>query len=152
AIPATEVIAPHLGHRFPHFLPDGRHFLFFAYGPPESQGVYVGSLDSKESKRLLDVDSAAVFAPPDYVFFQRQGAILAQRINLKSFETIGDPLPVARETVIEPGTVGSVALSAAATGAVAYRANAAERQLVWLDRSGRPMGVLGGPDRGQPSD
>ena len=29
-VPATKVTAPHLGHRFPHFLPDGRRFLFFA--------------------------------------------------------------------------------------------------------------------------
>jgi hypothetical protein len=38
----TEVKAPDLGHRYPHFLPDGRHFLYFAGGPPESQGVQRG--------------------------------------------------------------------------------------------------------------
>jgi Tol biopolymer transport system component len=34
-------------------------------------------------------------------------------------------------------------------GPVAYRASAEERQLIWLDRSGRQIGTLGGPDAAQ---
>ena len=93
AMAATTVTAPHLGHRYPQFLPDGRHFLFFAFGPPESQGVYVGSLDAMTTTRLLDADSAPVFAPPDYVLFARQGAVLAQQIDLETLQTVGEPLP-----------------------------------------------------------
>ena len=152
AVAATEVKAPHLGHRYPRFLPDGRHFLYFGYGPPESQGVYVGSLDSKETTRLVDAESAPIFAPPDYVLFARQGAVLAQRVNLDTLQTIGDPVPVARQVATPPGTVASVALSAAAAGTVAYRANPGERQLRWVDRSGRPSGVLGAPDSTQPGE
>jgi dipeptidyl aminopeptidase/acylaminoacyl peptidase len=46
--------------------------------------------------------------------------------------------------------VASVALSASAAGPVAYRPTAGERQLRWVDRSGRQVGVLGGPDSAQP--
>ncbi len=151
AVAATEVKAPHLGHRYPRFLPDGRHFLYFAYGPPESQGVYVGSLDSKETTRLVDAESAPIFAPPDYVLFARQGAVLAQRVNLDTLQTLGDPVPVARQVATPSGTVASVALSAAAAGTLAYRANPGERQLRWVDRSGRSIGVLGAPDSAQPT-
>ena len=66
AVPATEVNAPHVGHRYPQFLPDGQHFLFFAFGPPESLGIYVGSLDSTKTTRVIEAESAPVFAPPDY--------------------------------------------------------------------------------------
>ena len=44
-------------HRFPSFLPDGRHFLYMRLGKPEFTGIYLGSLDAKPqqeaSKRLL---------------------------------------------------------------------------------------------------
>jgi hypothetical protein len=38
--------------RFPSFLPDGRHFLFF--GPPGT--VRIGSLDSEDASVLLNAD------------------------------------------------------------------------------------------------
>ena len=151
AIAATEVTAPHLGHRYPQFLPDGQHFLFFAFGPPDSQGIYVGSLDSMKATRLLDAESAPIFAPPNYVLFARQGAVLAQQIDLDTLQTVGDPLPVARQVATPQGTVGSVALSAAPAGPIAYRADAGDRQLRWVDRAGRQIAVLGGPDPGDPT-
>ena len=73
-------------------------------------------------------------------------------MNLDTLQTIGDPVPVARQVATPPGTVASVALSAAAAGTVAYRANPGERQLRWVDRSGRPIGVLGAPDSTQPRE
>ena len=151
AVAATEVTAPHRGHRYPQFLPDGQHFLFFAFGPPESQGIYVGALDSTKATRLLDADSAPIFAPPDYVLFARQGAVLAQQIDLDARQPVGDPLPVARQVATPQGTVGSVALSAAPAGPIAYRADGGERQLRWVDRTGRQIAVLGGPDPGDPT-
>lgn len=151
AVEVTHVEAPQqTGHRFPRFLPDGRHFLFFILGTPESQGVYLGSLDSKETERLLDADGAAAFAPPDYVLFPRQGALWAQRLNLNSFQPVGDALPVARRVAADPNLFANVALSASAAGPVAFRASGAERQLIWLDRSGRQIGTVGGRDGDQP--
>ena len=152
AVAATEVTAPHLGHRYPQFLPDGQHFLFFAFGPPATQGVYVGSLDSMTSTRLLEADSAPIFAPPDYVLFARQGAVLAQQIDLDTLQTVGDPLPVARQVATPQGIVASVALSAASAGPIAYRADGGDRQLRWVDRAGRQIAVLAGPDPGEPGE
>jgi len=36
-----------IGHRFPQFLPDGRHFIYLVVGVPPAQGVYTGSLDGE---------------------------------------------------------------------------------------------------------
>src|SRR5262249_52496211 len=38
--------------RWPVFLPDGKHFLYVRAGEPET-GIFAGSLESKESRRLL---------------------------------------------------------------------------------------------------
>ena len=47
------------GHRWPCFLPDGKHFLFVTL--PAKQGsfdVFVGSIDAKERKFLFAASSA----------------------------------------------------------------------------------------------
>ncbi len=138
-------------HRFPFFLPDGHHFLFFAQGSKETEGIYVGSLDPMAPRRLWHSDVApAVFVPPDYVLFGRQGVLLAQRLDLETLEAVGDPMPVHGKLAANDGVLHA-ALSASATGVVAYRPEAGETQLVWLDRSGRQIGTLGGRDPGQPN-
>ena len=44
-------------HRWPWFLPDGRHFLYYAGDPGgatnEFHGIYVGSLDWEAPRRVL---------------------------------------------------------------------------------------------------
>jgi len=138
-----------ISHRFPRFLPDGRRFLFFSLGPLESRGVYVGSLDSPETHRLLETDSPADFVPPDSVLFMRDGALLAQRLNLDTLQMEGDAAPVAARVAV--AGFSSVAVSGSTSGSIAYRAHAGERQSFWLDRSGRQIGILGGPDGAQPA-
>jgi len=70
-----------VSHRWPYFLPDGKHFLFFARSnQPEKSGFHVGSLDSKEVKRLLAGDSSVGYAPPQnggpsHLLFQREGTL-----------------------------------------------------------------------------
>src|SRR6185436_6301874 len=87
-------------HRYPQFLPDGRRFLYFALGKPEVSGVYVGSLDSTESKRILASDSQAIYAFPGYLLFLRQGVLLSQPFDLKKLELTGDPLPQAEHVAM----------------------------------------------------
>jgi Tol biopolymer transport system component len=153
AVEVTRVDAPrHSGHRFPRFLPDGRHFLFFALGTPESQGVYLGSLDSMEARRLFEADGAAVFVPPDLALFPRQGALWAQRLDPDTFEPVGDSLPVAKSVAVDSNLFANVALSASSAGVVAYRASGVQGQLTWFDRSGRQIGTVGGRDMDQPAD
>ena len=53
---ATRLDPPRqLGHRFPQFLPDGRHFLFWVNGSREASGPHLGSLDGEEPKRLTSL-------------------------------------------------------------------------------------------------
>ena len=48
-------------HRFPHFLPDGHHFLFYSLGSVEASGIYLGSLGSSATKRLASANSEAEY-------------------------------------------------------------------------------------------
>jgi hypothetical protein len=69
------------GHTFPHFLPDGRHFLYHVGYNPEASGIYIGQLDGPDTRRLLDAD-AAVYASSGHLLFVRQETLFAQGFDL----------------------------------------------------------------------
>jgi Tol biopolymer transport system component len=143
---AVTKLEKHTSHRFPQFLPGGRQFLFYAQGTPETTGIYLGSLDSSETKRLAAADTAGVYSADGSLLFIRAGTLFAQWLDLRRRELTGDPVTVADPVTFDTGlNVG--ALSASAADLVAYRSGGAgQRQLVWFDRSGKTLGTLGAPD------
>jgi serine/threonine protein kinase len=126
-------------HGFPRFLPDGRHILFNAAGSAEASGIYLGSLDGGEPKRLTAANPAGGYLGPDWVLFMRQRALIARRLDVARGEWTGDPVIVADPVI---------AFSVSTVGRVAYRAasSAERRQLTWFDRTGKNLGVAGEPD------
>jgi len=139
ATPVTSLDATRreTGHGWPHFLPDGRHFLYLALsGNPENTGIYVGSLDSKETKLILNVNSSPLYSPPGYLLFVRDGTWLAQPFDADRLQLKGDPTPIA-EGVQFGSPYGGAAVSASQNGVLAYRLAAnAQLKLVWVDRKG----------------
>ncbi|MDQ3256192.1 MAG: hypothetical protein M3R15_20235, partial [Acidobacteriota bacterium] len=130
-------------HRWPQFLPDGRSFLYFITGPPESRGIYLGSLDSKETKRLLPTDSSAVYAPPGYLLFRRAGTLLAQAFDPQKLELTGEPFPLPEQVGVAAGTFYTY-LTISQNGVLAYHTGNSEKaQLAWFDREGKQVGVTG---------
>jgi serine/threonine protein kinase len=147
---ATRLMALHSSHRFPQFLPDGRHFLLFVMGSPEARGVYIGALDSSEVSRLVAADSAAVYVntPPGFVLFTRQGALIAQGFDGRTLKLVGDPMIVAEHVA---ASTGSKSVSSAARGTLAYRTtDAAALQLEWVDRTGKLLTKVGDSDATPP--
>src|SRR5262245_51308853 len=52
----------------PEFLPDGRHFIYFAGSPLPGRGAtMLGSLDSPERSVLLKADTRATYSPPGFL-------------------------------------------------------------------------------------
>jgi len=141
----------HPSHRFPHFLPDGRRFLYLTVaGPLASQTVFLASLDGDAPKRLMTAETDAVYAE-GYLLFVQEGALLARPINLSSV-TVGEPLVVA-DPAGSDSAVRRGAFSVSTTGVLAYRSSsAARRQLVWLDRKGLQIGTVGSPDDAVPTN
>jgi Tol biopolymer transport system component/predicted Ser/Thr protein kinase len=140
ATPVTSLDASQqtLSHDWPNFLPDGKHFLYtIAASNPENSGIYVGSLDSKDTKLILKAYSSALYAPPGYLLFNRAGTLFAQSFDADRLELKGDAIPIA-EGVQFNSANGKAAITVSANGVLAYRLvpSAAQNKLVWVDRKG----------------
>ncbi len=138
-VPLTTVDAKETSHRWPDFLPDGNHFLYFAHGStnPDS-GIYLAALDSKERKLLLRNDSNAIYAAPGYLLFVRDNTLMAQRFNPRSLALVGEAKPLADHVAVNTDTWRGVQ-TASASGELLYQHGAAGggSQLFWYDASGK---------------
>ena len=132
--------------RFPQFLPDWRHFIYFRRDVSGSRGVYIADLQGGDGRRVLDTDAAAVFAAPGYLLFSRQGVLFAQAFDSRTFNIRGDPLPVAKGVFVN-GPMLNAPVSASRAGPIVYRTASAGglRQFIWFDRQGRVLGNVGEP-------
>jgi eukaryotic-like serine/threonine-protein kinase len=138
-------------HRWPQFLPDGRHFLYLAgspYGLKETpmNSVVIGSLDSKEKKLLMHTHSGAMYGS-GHILFLRQNTLMAQPFDAKRLEFTGEAFPVADPVREEETTIRSY-FSVSQNGLLAYLEGAGEgdRELVWVDRGGKKIGGVPGKD------
>jgi Tol biopolymer transport system component len=128
-----------IAHRFPYFLPDSRHFLFYVVGNPDTSGIYVGSLDGGNPKRLTSADSPAAYLAPDLIVFVRQQTLVAWHLDLKRGELTGNPITVGE--VAGSSVNNAAGISVSSDGRIAYRAGGPGlRHMVWYDRSGKMLG------------
>lgn len=132
-------------HRWPFFLPDGRHFLFTARSYTTSNAsIFAGSLDSPQHKPILDVNSNAIYVP-GYLLFVRDRTLMAQPFNSKRLEFEGDPVPLAEKLVAYDFNFSKGDFSLSANGVLAYKQSAngtADTQLAWYDRDGKKLSDL----------
>ncbi len=131
--------------RFPQFLPDRRHFLYYRPGTSDTRGVYVAELGSPDSQRLLETEAAAVYAS-DHLLFVRQTTLFARPFDAGSLKLTGDAFPIADQITVN-GPLLRAPLAVSAAGPIAYRTGSAggQRQFVWFDRSGKELGTIGEP-------
>ena len=148
AAPVTSVDANRreLGHGWPQFLPDGRHFVYFARSADsEKSGVYIQELGAAKRNLLLQTLNRADFAPPGYLLFVRDVALYAQRLNLKNFTLEGDPVLVTEE-VNANASNGRASFAVSPAGVLVYFGNfPRSRQLTWYSRDGKRLGTVGEP-------
>jgi hypothetical protein len=109
-----------VGHRYPHFLPDGRHFLYYSLGDRENRGVYLGDVSGGAGRRLIDGDSAAVFLAPDRVLYAREGALWARPLDMTALQLVGEAELISRQVALDGRLFGNVALPETAPGMIAY--------------------------------
>jgi Tol biopolymer transport system component len=139
-VPLTTLETKESSHRWPNFLPDGNHFLYFAHGSAgiADSGIYLAALDSKERKLLLRNDSSAIYAAPGHLLFVRDNTLMAQRLNPRSLTLEGEAKPVADHVAVNTDTWRSIVTASA--GELLYQHGAAGggSQLIWYDASGKP--------------
>ncbi|HEV8119517.1 MAG TPA: protein kinase [Candidatus Polarisedimenticolia bacterium] len=138
-------------HRWPYFLPDGKHFLFLIASfssntEQEKMGVYLGSLEHGEEEFLLRANSNMAYAPPGYILFLRERNLYAQRFDLEGFQVSGDPIAVAEQIQYFPQIFTGL-FSVSGTGSLLYQNQGGSTlgRLVWFDRDGKGLGALGVP-------
>src|SRR5882762_6470796 len=141
---------PESSHRWPNFLPDGRHFLYLAAnfaGQFDKNAIFVGSLNSTEKHFVVSASSNAAYADPGYLLYLGDNnALVAQRFDSRAYALTGDPLTVGLEVQylsqvdLALFDVVGKGILAAQTGKGADRS-----QFTWFDRSGKPAGTIGPP-------
>jgi Tol biopolymer transport system component len=134
-----------ISHLHPYFLPDGRHFLFLVISSqgPENAGIRVASLDSRETKLLVNTFASGAYAPPGYLLFLRDRTLMAQKFDADRLVIAGEPFPVADE-VDRLGQARLALFSVSRTGALVHRSGSSEAtQLTWFDRQGEQLGTVG---------
>ena len=138
-------------HRFPFFLPDGNHFLYEAGShsvgtESEFHAIYIGSLDGKPPRLLLNVRSKPIFAA-GHLLFVRQKTLMAQPLDWKRGKLNGDAFPLAENIQDDPGYFTAV-FSASENGVLAYQEGGGSgglHELAWFDRSGKKLETTGSP-------
>ena len=137
---AVTTLAGHTSHRFPLFLPDGRHFLFYAQGTPDSAGIDLGTLDAPDTHRLTAADTPGVFLPSvrrmgpgsaeartasegGWLLWVRAGTLVAERVDVARAALTCDPVTLADPVAVD-ATINAAAVSVSASGLVAYRTGA----------------------------
>ncbi len=135
-------------HRWPQFLPDNKHFLFFAQKAVVGiGGVYVGSLDGGAPKLIMENDSNAVYAVSGDLLFVRQGILMAQRFDARQLRLDGESVPLVEHVGVNAITSRAV-FAVSETGIMVYEAGNATGdtdQLIWYDRSGKQIEATGTP-------
>ncbi len=122
-------------HRFPTFLPDGRHLLYVV-ASDASNSVRVRPLDSNNETVIGPADSPAVYAS-GYLVFSQQGTLLARPFDVDRRVPTAEAQPVIDNV--------RTAFSVSQTGVMAYVKGARAGRLTWFDRAGATLENVGEP-------
>lgn len=139
-----------LSHRWPYFLPDGKHLLYVsrttAGGVGDLDAIFVASVDSTFAPRLLINGSSSVAYGNGHLLFAREQTLMAQPFDAKRLETTGDAFPIAEHVYFE-GFTSKTSFSVSTNGTLVYQtgAGSAGVQLLWYDRSGKQVGAISQP-------
>jgi eukaryotic-like serine/threonine-protein kinase len=138
-------------HRWPVFLPDGNHFLFWAgnfSGVKEDRtsGIYLSSLDGKQKKLVVLAHSSFAVGSQKLFYADYDGHLVSVPFDEDKGTTKGNATVLANYVSVQPSTYYS-ALSAAANGTLVFNTTpgAALSVLTWMDRSGKVLSTVGEP-------
>jgi eukaryotic-like serine/threonine-protein kinase len=128
-------------HRWPWFLPDGKHFIYWSRTsrPGESPVIYIGELGSLQARSLTKSDTMAQYASGHLLFLRGQ-TLMAQVFNPGRMELSGEPQPIAEHVAVNGSTIRAM-FSASETGTLVYQSGEASTgwDLVWFGRDGKPI-------------
>jgi Tol biopolymer transport system component/tRNA A-37 threonylcarbamoyl transferase component Bud32 len=136
-------------HRFPLFLPDGKHFLYEAAShtvgtDSELHAIYFGSLDGTPPRLVVNARSRPAYAA-GHLLFVRQKTLMAQPFDSGSGKVSGEAFPIVENVQEDPGFYTAV-FTISDNGVLAYQqsgGSADQYRLAWFDRAGKKVEELG---------
>ena len=135
--PATILKPGETGHRYPKFLPDGRHFLY-ASMPPRGPlyDIWIGSTDDPNHReKLMEADGVPIYAEPGLLVYTRNTRVMAQRFDARSRKLSGRPGSLPDEPK-RSDFLGAPSVLVSLRGPLGYFVPDAQvTQLQWYDRA-----------------
>jgi predicted Ser/Thr protein kinase len=137
-------------HHIAQFLPDGKHFLYLISSRQRANsGIFVGSVEaSPEANRkfVLSVNTSAFYVSGakghGFLLFEREGALMAQSFDVRSFRVTGEPFMVIPEIGIA-GSRPNVSISENGSMAFSTGGGTVFAQLAWFNRNGERVEEVG---------
>jgi Tol biopolymer transport system component len=138
-------------HRWPLFLPDSTHFLFWAgrFGnlrDDRSSGIYVSSLEGKEKRLVTLCYSSFGYDAHNLFYVDEQKQLVSVAFDVSAGTVAGSTTVVSNAVGLQPSTAWA-AFTVAQNGTLIYNTGvgAALSQLTWEDRAGKELGRVGDP-------
>jgi serine/threonine protein kinase/Tol biopolymer transport system component len=128
---------------WPSFLPDGERFLYLSQRPDSTGQLMLGQR-GRASRPITAALSNAQWIDPDYLVYAQEGILVAQRFDLEVARPIGAPIAIADAVDFFVST-GRAMFSASPGGTIAYHTFGNVSRLLWIDRSAKEAGTVGGP-------
>ena len=146
AITKLDTIRQEVSHRWPCFLPDGRHFFYLSLLERtmfEGNAIFLASLDTTERPRMIVKANSSVEYANGHLLFAREGTLMAQPFDESTLQIAGDAIPFS-DRVSFYDINSKAAFSISQNGTLVYQtgdeANLSE--LVWHDRGGKRVGSV----------
>ncbi len=146
-------------HRYPFFLPGGRHFLYLALDAAGSLGVqeeslqrvYVGSLDGGEPQVVMQGVSNAEYAA-GHLLYLRGDDMLARPFDPERLEFTGEARTVATGVLYDRGFERGIFSARGDMLVFQVGSHSGESELRWFNRDGtRGPSLGGGISQGNPA-
>jgi len=143
-------------HRWPILLPDGNRFIYLGRGANGGMSsIYLSSLERPQERTLLikETSAAAAYSAahgkhPEYLYWLRQQALVAQPFDSKHARLSGDGVPVpGAEMVALTVALGRSSVSVSNDGTILFGSGSDRYQLTWVNREGKVLSTVGEPDR-----
>ena len=151
--PATHLNAARkeIVHRYPQFLPDGRHFIYWVWSEiEENTGEYAGSLDAAEKLPegpLVHTWREAHYAEPGYLLYLEGTVLMARHFDPSRLRFTGEPRALPEKIGKHWGTTGHAMFSVASHDALIYQEFLPQpgSQIIVRDRTGKMLRTIEAP-------
>ena len=138
-------------HRWPVFLPDGDHFMFWSgnFGEISKDvlsGIFESSLEGKEKRVVVRCHSNFGFTGNKLFFVNEALQLISMDFDPSRGVVSGSANVLAKNVGFQTSVVWA-AFTVAQNGTVIYNesAGATKSVLTWMDRSGKELGRIGKP-------